>query len=247
MNDDLKMVDHRPFSLNRLPWVMTQTWEDVLFLHWPVDEQLLRKHIPETLELDVYEGKAWLGIVPFEVKGMRPRLLPTFPFIGSFLELNVRTYVKYKGKPGVYFFSLDTSNFVVVTMAKIGYALPYRHAEMKIERKHQEIILSNNWKDEKQSEHFQCTYTPVSPIYYSEKGTLDHWLTERYCLWTVRGNMLMRTDIHHTKWELQNAEVALHHNTMASFLPTSIYDKVPVAHYCQSKQAYFWPPIIENN
>lgn len=247
MNDNFKMVEHRPFPLNPMPWIMTQTWKDVLFLHWPVEEQLLRKYIPDSLDLDVYEGKAWLGFLPFEVRGMRPRLMPTLPFIGSFLELNVRTYVKYKGKPGVYFFSLDASKLAVVTMAKIGYALPYRYAEMKIERKDQEIILSSDRKHGKQSEHFQCSYRPVSPVYFSKEGSLDHWLTERYCLWTVRGKNLTRSDIHHTKWELQTADVTLRANTMAGFLPSSIFNTEPIAHYCKSKQAYFWPPILENN
>ena len=112
------------------PWIMTQEWHHVLFLHWPVSPEEIRKHIPAELELDLYEVKAWIGLVFFEVKGNRPRFIPPFPGLQSYLELNVRTYVTYKGKAGVHFFSLDANHPFIVKLTTFSNFLPYRNAEI---------------------------------------------------------------------------------------------------------------------
>ncbi|MGX1079366.1 uncharacterized protein YqjF (DUF2071 family) [Bacillus sp. SLBN-57] len=100
----IKNTSHRPFPLPEGPWMMTQTWNHVLFAHWAVDPEAIRGQIPAALELETFNGKAWIGILPFLLTNMRPRFLPPFPFISRFPELNVRTYVAYKGVPGIYVF-----------------------------------------------------------------------------------------------------------------------------------------------
>ena len=109
---------------------MAQSWHDLLFAHWPVPSKELRAGIPASLEIDTYDGQAWLGIVPFRMSGVRFRGIPALPGLSAFPELNIRTYVTAGGKPGVFFFSLEAANPIAVRAARYWYHLPYRHARM---------------------------------------------------------------------------------------------------------------------
>ena len=115
------------------PWVMTQTWHDLLFAHWSVDAAVVRAAIPSQFELDTFDGQAWLGVVPFHMSNVSPRGVPSLPWISAFPELNVRTYVRAGGDPGVYFFSLDAANSVAVAIARTMFHLPYFFADMKVD------------------------------------------------------------------------------------------------------------------
>ena len=126
----LRATEHRPYPLPNTPWAMTQTWSDLLFAHWPVSPTSLRELVPNSLEIDVCEGTAWIGVVPFRMTNVFPRGLLAVPYLSHFLELNVRTYVTFQGKQGVYFFSLDASNLLAVLIARKTYSLPYFHAAM---------------------------------------------------------------------------------------------------------------------
>src|SRR4051812_5845616 len=108
--DILKHTGHRPWPLPSGPWVMKQVWEELLFAHWPVSPEIIRPFIPGGINLDTYNDQAWLGIVPFRMSGVRPRLLPAVPWLSAFPELNVRTYVTVDNKPGVLFLSLEAAN-----------------------------------------------------------------------------------------------------------------------------------------
>src|SRR3954453_1579415 len=114
-------------------WVMRQTWRDLLFAHWQVQPEAIRIVVPEPLEIDLFRGEAWLGVVPFLMTGIQARWLPQLPGLHRSLELNVRTYVKYKDRAGVYFFSLDAANKALVYGARATYSLPYFHAAMQWE------------------------------------------------------------------------------------------------------------------
>ncbi|MBX6340998.1 MAG: DUF2071 domain-containing protein, partial [Thermomicrobiaceae bacterium] len=122
---------YRPYPPPRGPWVMTQTWEDLVFAHWPVEVAALRRVVPASLPLDTYDGRAWLGVVPFHLRRIAPRGLP---WGLGFPELNVRTYVTVGDEPGIYFFSLDAANPLAVVGARLAYHLPYFHARMSIRR-----------------------------------------------------------------------------------------------------------------
>lgn len=237
--------EHRPYQLPDSPWVSTQKWEDVLFLHWPVSPKELRPHIPPCLHLDLYDDAAWLGIVFFQVKGMRPRALPSVPCISSYLQLNVRTYTTYMGKPGIYFISLDVNSRLASILARAVYSLPFRAANMKIDKQGNEINMVSVMDHSYRKEGFSCGFTPVSPAFYAKVDSFDYWLLERYCLWSLKRGNLFRTDIHHTKWSLQKAEVIIRSNSMASFLPRKSFLDDPIVHYSALKHALFWLPVRE--
>src|SRR5437867_5100192 len=124
----LNQTSHRPWPLPSRPWVTTMRWHDLLFLHWPVRPEIIRPLIPNGLELDTFDGAAWIGVVPFRMTGVRLRWLPPLPGISAFPELNVRTYVRVRDRPGVYFFSLDAGSRTAVAMARAWFHLPYFHA-----------------------------------------------------------------------------------------------------------------------
>src|SRR4051794_18976444 len=123
-----EQAHQRPWPVPQSPWVMAMQWLDLLFMHWPVPAKALRSYIPRNLEIDTYDGTAWIGVVPFRMAGVRPRMTPALPWLSAFPELNVRTYVTIGGKPGVWFFSLDAGNPVAVEGARSLFHLNYYNA-----------------------------------------------------------------------------------------------------------------------
>lgn len=235
-------VEQRPYPLPSSPWIMTQTWSNMLFAHWPISTNHLRAHIPSILDIDARDGTSWISIIPFQVRHTRLHSMPKFPFYHTYLELNVRTYVMYKGVPGVYFFSLDANKWPVVTGAKIGAALPYKHACMKMTVKDPIVhVKSQRQHPGSPSESFKASYQQSSSIYIPDKESLEYWLLERYCFWTLKGNTLYRGDIHHDRWRITNAKADLYFNTMASFLPQYSFQNEPLLHFSSNKNVFTWP------
>ena len=130
----LDVVAHRPWPMPVSPWVMTQTWHDVLFAHWPINPQTVRAHVPPALNLDLFDDDAWVGVVAFEMSNVAPRGVPALPWLSAFPEINVRTYVRVGDRPGVYFFSLDAASRVAVRAARALFQLPYFRADMDVHR-----------------------------------------------------------------------------------------------------------------
>jgi uncharacterized protein len=242
MNKELLVMSHRPFPLEDLNWLMTQEWHHTLFAHWPVPASELRKHVPSDIEIDTFNGTAWIGIVPFKIKNMRARFTPSIPFFNSYIEVNVRTYVKYGGRTGVYFFSLDANHIFAVTGAKIIFGLPYKLAVADLNIGSSFELSSTRGSGAK----FSASYEPGSEVFFPEEGTLEHWLTERYCLWTKRGSKIIRGDIHHTRWELQRAEGWISQTNLIPFVYQDQFQTEPLLHYNKFKKAYFWPPKLED-
>jgi uncharacterized protein YqjF (DUF2071 family) len=214
----LHTTDHRPYALSKGPWLVKQVWHDLLFAHWPVSLDEIKPLIPKGLELELWEGKPWISIVPFHMSGIRLRGLPPLPFISSFPELNVRTYVIYEGKPGVYFFSLDATNRLAIETARTWFHLPYMRARIFVKRAADYIQYYSERKDRRgRSAIFSGSYRAIdSKVFNAEPGTLLHWLTERYCLYTSNPNgEIMVGDIHHLPWDLQEAELHSEVNSMA--------------------------------
>ena len=225
-------------------WVMTQEWRDLLFLHWPVDPDKIRRWVPEELELDLYDNKAWIGIVPFKAEGTRLRFLPPIPGPANFLEINVRTYVRYKGKSGVYFFSLDANSPSAVEVASFGGFLPYRHAVMSHTKKGDRISFKSRLVEKgipKEKISLEFEVLPERAV----STPLEQWLTERYCLWTKPGRHLLRVDIAHKPWKLKYVKGEITTNTMAMYFGINFWDQKPIAHYTEMKKVRFYPPIIE--
>jgi uncharacterized protein YqjF (DUF2071 family) len=236
--------DHRPWPAPRAPWVMAQTWEELAFVHWPVDAAVLRPLVPAMLPLDTFEGRAWLGITPFTVRGVRLHGLPAVPGLSEFTEINVRTYVTVNGKPGVYFFSLDANTMLGVQGARAWYRLPYYFAASALVTQGERVEFTSTRAHPGASPAgFRAVYRPRGPVDYARRGTLAWWLTERYCLYVVdQEGRIDRAEIHHAPWPLQSADVAIHDNTMTGPLGVALPDPPAVVHYSRTLDVTIWRP-----
>lgn len=213
-------------------------------MHYPMAPNVLRNYVPRELELDVYQNKAWMTIIPFRVTKMKGRGFPSLPLLNAYLELNVRTYVTYKGIPGIYFFSLDANHPLFVIGAKISVGLPYKHAQMKFQQLNNGFqFKSERHLDKSISEKIDLTYKPGDVLFETLPGSLDHWLLERYCMYSFQGKKLLRGDIHHDKWKVSKAKVTTLINTMASFLPVDNIAEIPsLLHYSNRRRVFVYPP-----
>ena len=170
----LEEVAHRPWPMPDAPWVIRQTWHDLLFAHWPVHPRLLVSKLPRALTLDLFNGEAWIGIVPFHMTNVAPRAVPALPWVSAFPELNVRTYVSLRGKPGVYFFSLDAANWLAVRLARTLFNLPYFRAAMKVEQRAGTIDYSSQRQEEGSAgARLVASYAPTGSRFRAREGTLD--------------------------------------------------------------------------
>ena len=183
-------------------------WRDLLFAHWPVDPAALRTTLPPGLELDLYEGQAWVGVVPFRRTGVG---VPGF----AFPELNVRTYVVRNGRPGVWFYSLDAASRLAVRAARRFFHLNYCDAAMSVTRDGEALrYTSRRTHRGMAGAELDVRYRPTGAVIASTAGSLDHWLTERYCLYAYDGQRLFRGEIRHKPWPLQPAEAEWRTNAM---------------------------------
>jgi len=196
-----------------------------------------------TLPLDTFEGQCWVGIVPFHMTYVRPRWVPPVTALSSFVELNVRTYVNLRGIPGVYFFSLDASSPVAVAVARAFFHLPYFSAVMSSERVSDTIhYYSHRTHKGAPPAEFQVKFRPIAPIAFAQHGSLEQWLTERYCLYTVvPGKGVYRGDIHHVPWPLQLAELEMKKDTMANSLDIHLPEMPLLLHYSHRQEVLIWP------
>src|SRR5699024_4514325 len=178
--DILQDTDHRPAPLPTLPWVMTQKWEHVLFMHWPVPEDALRKYIRQKLEIDTFNGEAWIGIIRYEVSGIRMRGLPRIPLYTTVIAVRIRTYEEYKSDGVTYFISLDANKLAVVRGARI-LTLPDNNAKIRMKKKKDQINYYSKRKGISTApQTFHGSYWPVETNFSTaEQGTLTHWLAER--------------------------------------------------------------------
>jgi uncharacterized protein YqjF (DUF2071 family) len=238
----LQHVAHRPWPLPARPWAGRMRWSDLAFLHWPIEPDVLRPRIPPGLELDTFAGTAWLGIVPFRMEATRVRFTPALPGASEFPELNVRTYVRAGGRAGVWFFSLDAASPVAVRGARTLFNLPYFDADMSASTSG----CSTSYRSRRTHRgappaEFAARYEPIGQVSRPEPGTLDHFLTERYCLFNRdRSGNLGFIDVHHLPWPLQQAAVTIERNTMAAAAGVTLPDVPPLAHVARSLDVVAW-------
>ena len=194
---------------------MRMRWHDLLFAHWPVDAETLQGLLPKSLPVDTFQGRAWIGVVPFRMSDVAPRGVPAIWGLSAFPELNVRTYVTLDGKPGVWFFSLEATKKIAVRVARRFFHLPYMDARME--------LTHGDWYDYKSTRthrgedpaNFEARYRPIGEPFQAQTGSLEHWLTARYCLYvTNRKGRLLRGEIDHPPWPLQRAQAEVQTNTM---------------------------------
>lgn len=225
--------------------LMHQDWGKLLFMHWRIDEKKLRPLIPERLTIDTFDGSAWIAVTPFTMWDIRafPPLLPPVPGLSSMHELNVRTYVHLDGVPGVWFFSLDANSSIAVLTARTFFHLPYFNAEMELEQQGETIIYSSRRAkgEDVSPAKFDATWKTGEMLPYSHPGSLEFFLTERYCLYTSHKQKLYRCRIFHEPWPLQKATLSSFDSTMIEShgLPTP--KDAPRLNYAEEISVDIWP------
>ncbi|HJU67468.1 MAG TPA: DUF2071 domain-containing protein [Gemmatimonadaceae bacterium] len=231
--------------MSSLPWVMHQRWTSLLFAHWPVRAELLRPLLPPSLTLDTFEGVAWVGVIPFYMSNVRPRGIPPLPGISAFHELNVRTYVRVGARAGVWFFSLDASNPLAVRVARAAVHLPYYDARM-----HMSVASDGTVGYRSDRTHrgapaatFEAQYRPDGAVYRAAPGTLDHFLVERYELFSTAPEGLLSVKIAHPPWPLQRATARIARNTMGAAAGIELREEPAHLHFAARVDVRTWLPV----
>ncbi|HEU5476228.1 MAG TPA: DUF2071 domain-containing protein [Gaiellaceae bacterium] len=230
----LRRVGHRPFPLPASRWTLGQTWEHTFWAHWPVPLADVRLRVPDDLEIEEYDGSAWLGIQFFRVRALRARGALPVPGISSFLQLNLRTYVRGPdGLPGVWFFSIDASSRLAAIGVRRIYRVPAFYARMTLEP-------IADWQEAEcvrvgePGRVFAARYRPTGETFHTEAGSLESFLTERYRIFTADA----RAEMHHDRWLLSPAEAEVE---LASISPL-VLDGAPRCHFAFRQDALIWPP-----
>ncbi|MEO7190870.1 MAG: DUF2071 domain-containing protein [Vicinamibacterales bacterium] len=237
-------TDHRPFPLPAGEWVGRQSWHDLLFAHWPVPAAVLQEFVPAVLEIQAFEGTSWVGLLPFGMRDVALRGMPALPWLSAFPEINLRLYVEYRGRPGIWFISLDASRALAVWAARTFVHLPYFLAHMKLERAGSCVHYSSV-RDKARDAAFEASYWPTGTAREAKKGSLEYFLTERYALYSqAPDGRLWTVDIHHQPWPLQPAAADLRVNTVASAQGLPPLAGTPLLHFSRRQDVATWPPRL---
>jgi uncharacterized protein YqjF (DUF2071 family) len=223
---------HRPWPAPDGPWKQAQTRTDVLFAHWRIGLDEAARLLPPGLPLDTFEGEAWLGVVPFRLAHVRVRGLPPFPGM-TFGQVDVRTYVTVDDRPGIWLCSVDVSNPLLLEAAKRSHRLPAYRARIASSRDG----AAAETETDRDGLRFTARYRPTGDPYTAEPGSLEHYLTERYCLYTADGGRLYRAELHHPAWRVQRAEATIASSTLA---PVALEGDAHVL-YAASQDVLIWP------
>lgn len=220
------------------------SWHDLLFAHWRVPAATLRPLVPPSLAIDEFGGSAWIGVVPFRMTGVRLRGTPALPGPGAFVELNVRTYVTDGAKPGVWFTSLDADSRLAVRAARTWFHLPYFDAEMSCAADGEDVVYRSRRTHRRAPvAEFEARYGPSGAEFRAAPGSLEHWLTERYCLYAAKPDgALLRGEIHHAPWPLQPAHASIGTNCMAAAAGVSLPDEAPHLLFARRLDVVAWAP-----
>ncbi len=225
-------VSHRPFGLPQGPWTYYQEWNDVLFFHWTIPFEILRKCVPEKLNIDTFDGTCYVTLVAFTMEKIRPRFLPSVGFISNFDEINLRTYIDNSDKKGVYFLNIEAGSLISVFLAKALSGLPYEKASIK--RSPGAYNSTNGLK----GFYLDTEFEVGGIIQY--KSALDKWLTERYCLYLNKNNELYRYDIHHEEWKLNTLNIKKL-NLGYTIDEVNLSDRQPdLSHYSSGVKVIAW-------
>lgn len=245
----LSATSHRPYALPRRPWKMTQRWRDLLFAHWPIPTEALAALVPSGLQIDTFDQTGWVGVVPFWMDRIQMRGLPRIPGASRFPELNLRTYVRERNtnRAGVYFFCLEASNPLAVAVARSLFHLPYHWARMSIRpRGKREFTYQSERILSAKPVRFRAHYRGLGQMRHlgaSPPGTIEHFLTERYCLFTTdHDGELLQTEIHHEPWPLEAAEAEIEINDLPGAYGIHLPQTAPLLHYSRELVAYVWSP-----
>jgi uncharacterized protein len=232
---------HRPWPMPSAPWLMTQSWHDLLFAHRRVDTSQSRQAVPGLFELDLFDGEAWVGVVPFYMTNVGLRAAPALPWLSAFPELNVRTYVRVSDRPGVYFFSLDAGRRLAVAAARALLNLPYYAAAMRVDRPDSAVHYQSVRRSG--GAEFHAIYEPAGTPFTASVGSIESFLTERYCLYHYdRRGRPYRLEIHHRPWSLQVARATITTNTMAAGSHLALIGGPALLHFARRQDVVAWAP-----
>jgi uncharacterized protein len=236
------IVDRLSIRSRPTGWpVMRQWWGKLLFIHWPIDEKLLRPLVPDRLTIDTFEGRAWIGVIPFTMWGVRPTFAPPVPGLSAFHELNVRTYVHCDGVPGVWFFSLDANNCPAVWTARKFFHLPYFNARMTLNQQNATVNYSSTRSHKRATPaELRVSWDIGEPLEHSAPDSLTFFLTERYCLYAARRAKLHRLRIFHAAWPLRRATLSALESTMIEAQGLSTPEDEPLVHYAEELKVGIW-------
>jgi uncharacterized protein YqjF (DUF2071 family) len=240
----LNETSHRPWPPPAEPWLMGQTWRDLLFAHWPVRASVLREAVPAPIPLDRFDGWCWLGVIPFEITGLRPRGALPAPGLSRFPEVNVRTYTTIGGQPGIWFLSLEAASLLAVGTGRRVYELPYRRPAMRCQRAEGWVRFTSRRRSRAHGPvELSVLYRAAGAPFTAVPGTIEHFLTERYCLYSLDSSRrVMRADIHHPPWPLRPAEAAFAQNTMARPYGVDLSQPPALLHQSNRQDAVIWLP-----
>jgi hypothetical protein len=220
------------------PWVMEQNENNALFLHWPVDESALRSLVPDKLEIDTFDGQAYVGMIPFQMNEVHIRWLPQIPGTANFPELDFFTLVKYGDRSGLFFLSIDSPSWLVRLVARDVFHVPYQTSKMSYTERNGEFHFQSQRKDAA----FDASFEPKGPVFYARDGSLDYFLMERYSLFnTGFFGQVRRGDVEHWRWPLQQVEVEIATNTIAQAVGIDLPDTPPITHFSTGIHERVWP------
>jgi uncharacterized protein len=223
--------------------VMYQSWGNLLFMHWEMPAEALRRVLPARLSVDTFDGRAWVGITPFTLWGVRPIFTPPVPWLSEFHEINVRTYVHLDGVPGVWFFSLDANSLVAVMAARALFRLPYFGASISMEEREGATRYESSRDDSSGGPaSFGARWAVGGELPEAEPGTLEFFLVERYCLYTADGEKLYRARIHHRPWPLREVRVETYRSSMVEAARLPAPKGEPLLHHGGPVDVEVWPP-----
>jgi uncharacterized protein len=223
-------------------WRWSQVWQDVFFAHWQVSKQVLRRHVPAGLELDLTAGTAWVSAVAFRMCRARPRFLPAVGLVSDFFELNLRTYVQFAGRPGIYFLSMDAGKTLSVIVSRLLSPLPYQKARMAFEsREGNYRFESVRPRRDGRPIAFSAAWSPGPELRPAPASSLDAWLTERYCLYAVAGRgRLVRALVDHQPWRLQRPRASIAVNSLGEPFGLELSRPPDAVHFSPGLEAKAW-------
>jgi uncharacterized protein len=219
----------------------SQQWRDLLFLHWSVPIEEIRAQVPAGMQLDLFDGKAYVGIVPFVMQNILPTYIPSF-LAQNFLEINLRTYVHVHGEPGIYFFSLDANSQLAVMGARLTFSLPYTYADIAIEKYEEQLIYYNSKRYFHENAKFSCRYQVKEKLPASEEGSSDHFFLERYWLFLEKNKKLYKAQVHHTPYPAHRVEMHAIEESLIQAANMSRLTTVPeYMHYSPGVDVQMYP------
>jgi uncharacterized protein YqjF (DUF2071 family) len=241
----LTQISHRTEALCPLPWIVFQRWETLLFASWPVAPEVMRACVPEPLEIDTFDGTAWLTIVPMHMRDLHVRDLPPIPGTSTFPEINLRTYVKVGGRPGVYFFSIECNAPFADLVANLLFDFPYKPATMNYRVDGPSIAIdSARGGGSANAANFSAKYQPVGDAFTPAPGSLEDFLLSRFASFSVANTgAVLRGDLHHDVWTIRRAQADISVNSLAKSAGIDVLDRAPQLFYSQGTDTVVWPLV----